>query len=384
MTLKKLLLVALPLTAVVASLGCFYWLTPGPDELRLPGVVETQEVRLSTKIGGRVCKVAVREGQIVSADQELVFLEAPELEARRDQTAASLAAAVAQLAKAEAGPRPAEKAAARAAVEAARAKFKRLQAGYRVEEVEIALGDWKALEADLDRAEKEWNRESRLLQVGSTTAAQGEVSWTTLCRLQAQTRVAHTRYKMLAAGNRVEDIAEAEAELARCQAQLDLLEEGTRTEEIAEARARVAELQAKAREIDAQLKEAVVRAASPALVETVAVRCGDVVSANQPVVRVLPAEELWVKVFVPETDLGKVRLGREVKVTCDSYPGRRFRGVVSHIASVSEFTPRNVATVDERHHQVFAVKVRLLESEQVFRSGMAADVFLPLALSPEQ
>ena len=68
--------------------------------------------------------------------------------------------------------------------------------------------------------------------------------------------------------------------------------------------------------------------------------------------------DLWVKAFVPETELGKLRLGQEVEVTIDSYPGRRFPGTVDHIAAVSEFTPRNVQSVDERRHQVFAVKVR--------------------------
>ena len=108
------------------------------------------------------------------------------------------------------------------------------------------------------------------------------------------------------------------------------------------------------------------------------IRKGDVVNANQPVARVLRAADLWVKVFVPETELGKVRLGQEVTVSIDAYPGKAFQGTVQQIAGVSEFTPRNVQSVSERRHQVFAVKVRVADPQGAFHSGMAAEVVLPL------
>jgi multidrug resistance efflux pump len=83
-----------------------------------------------------------------------------------------------------------------------------------------------------------------------------------------------------------------------------------------------------------------------------------------------------VKVFVPATELGNIRTGQAVGVTVDSHPGRRFEGTVIHVASVSEFTPRNVQSPDERRHQVFAVKVRVADPDGVFKSGMAAEVTL--------
>jgi len=97
---------------------------------------------------------------------------------------------------------------------------------------------------------------------------------------------------------------------------------------------------------------------------------------------VLWDDDLWVKVFVPETELGKVRLGDQVDVTVDTYPGRRLPGVIDQIASVSEFTPRNVQSIDERKHQVFAIKVKVDNHEGLFKSGMAAEVTVPLAGAP--
>ena len=100
---------------------------------------------------------------------------------------------------------------------------------------------------------------------------------------------------------------------------------GSRSEDIAEAAARVAELRGKLREIDANLDEAVVKAPEPAVIEVLAVRKGDLVPPNQPVLRVLRADDLWIKVYVPETELGKIRLDQAVEVTIDSYPGQPLR-----------------------------------------------------------
>src|SRR5262249_49962808 len=114
------------------------------------------------------------------------------------------------------------------------------------------------------------------------------------------------------------------------------------------------------------------------VVEVLSVRKGDVLTPNQTILRVLRADDLWVKVYVPETELGRVQLGQHVDVTIDSYPNRRFAGTVEQIAAESEFTPRNVQSADERRHQVFGVKVRVANPEGVFKSGMAAEVTLPL------
>ena len=82
---------------------------------------------------------------------------------------------------------------------------------------------------------------------------------------------------------------------------------------------------------------------------------------------------------MPETDLGKVRLGQTVQVTIDSHPGERFSGKVVLIGSESEFTPRNVQSVDDRRHQVFGLRVKIDDPRGIFKSGMAAEVTVPLA-----
>jgi multidrug resistance efflux pump len=376
MTWKTILTTTVLLAAAAAGLG-FYWpLGHSAQVRRLPGVVETQEVRLSSKIGGRVARVAVAEGDLVRPGQPLVYFDVPELQAQYEQMQARLQAAEADLEKAKKGARPEEKAAARAARDAARARWQRIKAGARPEEIEQARSELASAEAELKGTEKDWNRAAELYPRRAVSGAEYDAAVTAHDRAQGRVDAARARLKLLRAGSRPEEIAEAAADLARAQANFDLLEAGTRSEDIAQAQARVAELKAKVREVQVNLQEAVVRAPERALVEILPVRKGDIVAPNQPVVRVLRAADLWVKVYIPETELAKVRLGQEVEVIIDSYPEKPFTGVIQQVASESEFTPRNVQSADERRHQVFAVKVRVANPDGVFKSGMAADVVL--------
>ncbi len=110
------------------------------------------------------------------------------------------------------------------------------------------------------------------------------------------------------------------------------------------------------------------------MVEVVAVRKGDLVMPNQPVLRSARIDDLWVKVYVPETDLYRFKLGQEADVTIDGLPNEHFAGTIRFIDSESEFTPRNVQSADERRHQVFGIKVRIADPKGRFKSGMAAEV----------
>lgn len=333
--LRKPLLAGLGVTAAaVVALGFFWPFRRSDDVLRLPGVVEIQEIRLGSKLGGRVARVVVNEGDLVEPDQELVVIEMPEMAAQREQWQARLRAAQADLLKARNGPRP--------------------------EELRQAESDLDAADADLRLARQEFARVERLYRSSDSARAEYDTARATRSRTQGHYGTAKARLELLRAGTRVEEITAAEANVGEIRGKLD--------------------------EIEANLREAVVRAPDRAVVDVMAVRKGDLVQPNQPVVRVLRAGDLWVKVYVPETQLGKVRLGVPAEVTIDSYPGRRFQGTVSYVAAESEFTPRNVQSVDERRHQVFGLKVRVPQPDDpgrwVLKSGMAAEVVLRLQEAP--
>ena len=376
-----------PLTAGVALLaaagstaGVLLHFREQPHELRFAGTVETQEVRLSSRVGGRVAKVFVSESDIVEPEQPIVELEMPELDSQRGQLVAQKEAAEAILARLENGARKEEIAAAKAAVDAAAARLSRMQTGFREEEKEQARQDQQAIEADLQNALQELNRERSLMARGASKLQDYDAANARFSRLQAQVSAANAKVKMMESGYRVEEIAESKADVARLQANYELLQAGTRPEEIDEAKARVAGLAAQIDEIDVKRNERVVYAPEWAVVETLMVRPGDIAAPNQAVALVLRADDLWVKAYISEVDLGRIRLGQKVQVTSDSFPDKRFEGTITHISSASEFTPRNVQTIDERHHQVFGFKVRVTDPQGVFKSGMAADVWLPLTV----
>ena len=107
--------------------------------------------------------------------------------------------------------------------------------------------------------------------------------------------------------------------------------------------------------------------------EVIGIRHGDFVPPNVPVIRVLYEGDQWIKAYVPETQLAFIQLNQKVVVTHDGST-REYAGQVSHIANISEFTPRNVQSPDERHHQVFGIKVLVKDAAGVFKSGMAASI----------
>lgn len=372
-------LVGVVLAGIAAGLGFAWPFGKRDDVLQLPGIVEIHEVRLGPRIAGRVKDVLVTEGDPVKEGQPLVVLEVPDLEAQRKVLEARAREAQADYAKANAGPRQQEKDAARAAVAAARARLERLEKGPREEEKRLAQSEMYANKADEQQAREEYNRERRvrLSAAGSGTsydAAQGNLD-----RARGRAAAAKAKWDMMEAGSRAEDVAEARAEVARLEANEKLLQVGTRVEEIEAAQARLLEAQARLEEIDVNLREATVRAAEPCVVEIVHVRKGDLAMAGQPVVKVLRNADLWVKTYVPETDLGKLKLGQAVEVTMDSFPKVRFPGKIVHIGAESEFTPRNVQTVNERRHQMFGVRVKIDDPQGRYKSGMAAEVYIPVA-----
>jgi multidrug resistance efflux pump len=332
MSWKALLFVLVLLAAIGGSVGFFYPFNKQPEELKFPGVIEIQEVRLGSKISGRVAEVRVREGDIVNPGQLLVRFDAPELEAQLKQLEGRLASAEAELTKAKNGPRR--------------------------EEIQQAKSDLASNEADLKLANEEFERSDRLFRLGSESRSDYDTARATRSRFQGR--------------------------VALSKAKLDLLLAGTRQEDIDIAQANVVEIRGRVQEIKANLAETRVLAPERALVEVVAVRKGDLVPANQPVIRVLRAEDLWVRVYVPETQLGKIRLEQHASVTMDAYPDKRFAGTVFQIASESEFTPRNVQSVEERRYQVFGVKVRIDDPQGVFKSGMAAEVMFDTPPAPEK
>ena len=142
---------------------------------------------------------------------------------------------------------------------------------------------------------------------------------------------------------------------------------------------KIIQARAQLADIDAQLKEMQVLAPAESVLEVLNVKVGDILIPpfNQEVATLLLPQHLWVRVYVPEPWLGKIKIGDQVRVRVDSFPGKDFPGEIEQVNRQAEFTPRNVQTVEDRIRQVFGVKIRLQNNDDRLRAGMAADVYFP-------
>ncbi len=201
--------------------------------------------------------------------------------------------------------------------------------------------------------------------------AQQEGIQAELAHLYAQR--AHPQSLEAKADEALAALAQTEAQVAAAQAQVDGLKAGATGEQIAALKARVTQAQAALDSLLAQ--RAMMDIVSPVngVVVDVAAHRGEMASAGAVLLTVANLSEVRLVVYLPETHIGQVRLGQAVQVTADSFPDRVFEGRVTHIANRAEFTPRNVATQEERVNLVFAVEVRLSNADGALKPGMPAD-----------
>jgi len=223
----------------------------------------------------------------------------------------------------------------RSRVEEMRANLAKTLRGPRVEEVAKAR-------AEATNAERERLRQKALL-------AEGIVPEQTYDAAATQAKTAGETLRELERGNRPEDIAAAKASLDREERQLAYLER--------------------------QRAESVVAAPAAGVIESLDLRPGDIVAPNQPVAKMLEPSQLWVRVYVPEPQLGRVRIGQKAAVKVDTYPDREFPGRIVEIRTQAEYTPRNVQTLDQRMDQVFGIKLTIDPAPEL-KPGMAATVRL--------
>lgn len=373
---RRAIAIGVGVLVVIAALWIAHRVLASRGRNDYSGTIETREIHIGSKVGGRVTGVYVEEGQAVRAGTVLVRFECDELKASRAQAAAAVVEARANFERMQRGNRPEEIAQARAQSEAAKAALEEARNGPRKQELDQAQADYAAAQADAANAESFYQRMEKLIQTETISRQQFDDARDRRNAAAERAESAQQRLALLKAGTRPEDLRAAEERYRQAEAARVLAEKGSRHEDIEAARGRLAQAEAQVAQLDAQLREAELAAPADSLVEVVSVRPGDLVPPGRIVISMLEASQLWVKIYIPETDLARVHLGQQAAVRVDSLGGRSFAGTVEQIASQAEFLPRNVQTRDDREHEVFGVKVRVDNSQGVLKSGMAAAVRL--------
>jgi len=333
---------------------------PGP--LEGSGTIEARNIRVGSKVGGRIAEVKVREGDKVEAGQLLVTFEEQEL-------LAALETARANLQKMEQGFRPEEIAEARAAAAQAAAQHQELAAGYRKEQVAAARADTERARAEEVKAKQTFDRVSSLANADVFSKQQRDDATGAYHAAQSALVAAEQKLAELERGYRPEQVQAAEAAWKQAEARKQLVERGYRAEDIAVARAAL-------RDAESRYRERQVTSPTAAVVEVLDIRPGDLVAPNTAVATLLERDQIFVRIYIPETEIGRVQVGNKATLTVDSFPGREFAAEVEQINQKAEFLPRNVQTRAERVHQVFGVKLRIVDPDRVLLPGMATDVLL--------
>ncbi len=361
MNRKKILMIAVPALAVT-WLAWYVLARNAGGVLEGSGTVEARNIRVGSKIGGRIAEVRVREGDKVEAGQVLVTFEEKELQAALDTARANLQ-------KLERGYRPEEIAQARAAEAQAAAELARFRHGYRREEIEAARAEMERARANASTAEKTYARTRDLANADIFSKQQRDEAEGAHRAAQAALAAAQQKFAELERGFRSEDIAAADAQFRQAQANRQLMERGFRAEDIAAARAALLDA-------ETRFRERQVLAPAAAVVEVLDVRPGDLIAPNAPVATLLEREQIYIRIYIPATEIGHVHIGQRGEVRVDSFANLAFPAEVEQINQKAEFLPRNVQTRAERVHQVFGVKLRIIDPGGALRPGMAADVKL--------
>ena len=344
--------------------------------IRFSGNIEATTVEVSFRIPGRVVERAVDEGRTVSGGEFVARLDNTDLIDEVRLREAELSAADAALRELTAGARPQEIARAEAAVRGAEARLADLLAGSRPQEIASARAGAERARADAEKARKDHERTEALLARQLIPPQENDAARAASEMAAARRKEAEEALALALAGPRKDQVDQARAAVAGAKENLSLVKEGARKEAIDQARARRRQAVEGLALARTRLSYATVVSPLNGTVLSRNAEPGEYVAAGTPVVTIADLREVWLRGYIPETDLGKVRLGQEVAVTTDSYPGKKYRGRVTFIAQEAEFTPKSVQTQKERVKLVYRIKVTIPLPAMELKPGMPADALI--------
>ncbi|MBN1179601.1 MAG: efflux RND transporter periplasmic adaptor subunit [Anaerolineae bacterium] len=374
------------------------------DPLMASGTIQTDEMRVATELGGRILNAPVAAGMAVQAGDPLVTLDATPWLLQLGQAEAALVTAQADLALVQADPRAEEVAAMRALLAAAAARRDRARAAWEnalatldtPQEIDAQVVEART-QADLaaqgvELAEAELARQELLRDQQAAGSMGREIAdfqvlaaREALAAAQADEQTARSLLAhllgirsqplgLIAQANAAEGAYRAaEAEVAVARAQLDDVLSGPTAEEVAVAQAAVRHAEAEVRVLQVQVDQCTIVSPIDGVVMGQVLRIGEIAAPAATILTLADLSTVTLEVYVPENRVGQVRLGQSVGVAVDSFPGRTFEGQVTTIGDQPEFTPRNVATAEERMNTFYAVRVRVPNPEGLLKPGMPAD-----------
>ena len=387
---KRYLAAGLLLVLIVVAVRWLGWGSGNQRVLNVSGNIELTEVDISFKTAGRLVTLAVEEGDQVKKGALIARLDQEELLQRRESAAASLDSTRSRLLQSgtaieyQRQQAEAQLSRSRAELDQAKAVLQELEIGSRRQEIESAKAALARAKAEQQRAQADWERAQSLYKDKDISTARYDEAKAQFESAQAQLQQATEQFDLVQEGPRKEDIDGAKAQVERAKANVRLAEaarlELKRLQE--EQLARKADTRQATAQLDVQetlLKNAEVTAPMDGVVLVKSAEPGEVLAAGTTVVTLGNLAKPWLRAYINEQDLGRVKLGTAVKVTTDSFPGKTYSGRVSFIASDAEFTPKQIQTQEERVKLVYRIKIDVDNPAGELKSNMPADAEIPLS-----
>lgn len=389
--MRKQIIIAIPVLVIAAGLYLFIKRDEqkSDSQIVVSGNIELTEVNIAFKTAGRLIERTVDEGALVKKGQLIARLDQDQLVAQRDREAAGLQSALSLLAQAETAlawqkeSHAAEMEQRKAELASYEAKLRELQSGSRTQEIQEANAAVDSAQSEFDRAKRDWDRAQTLYKNDDISAAQYDQYRSRWENSEAMLKQARERQSLVLAGPRIEQIEGALAQVERARASLKMTESNAleirrREQELPLRRAEIARARANLALIESQLADTMAYSPVDGVVLVKAADVGEVLAAGTTILTVGDIDHPWLRAYINETDLGRVKLGTKAKITTDSFEGKEYKGRVSFISSEAEFTPKQIQTKEERVKLVFRIKIDLENPQHELKSNMPADAVLML------
>jgi HlyD family secretion protein len=384
----------LPILIVLAAIGGGWWWwtdahAADPNRILVSGNLELTLVDLSFKIAGRMTELNVKEGDWVKKGQVIARLDPMQLQQQRLRDQAAVISAESNYRQQQTAVAfqkatlESDIAARRAEVSEAQAKLDQLLNGSRPEDIQQAESAVNDAKAQLEFARSDWGRMQALYKNEDISKQQFDQSRMKFDSATAQLHQAQDKLALVKAGPRAEEIAAARAAVARAQASLktaeaNRLELQRKEQELLQRDAEISRSRAQEGISQSQLDDTVITSPIDGVVLVKSAEAGEVLAAGTTIVTIGDLNHPWLRAYINETDLGRVKLGQKVKLTTDSYKGKIYWGQVSFIASEAEFTPKQIQTKEERVKLVYRIKVDVDNSSHELKNNMPVDAEIVL------
>ncbi len=373
------------LLAVIGG-GAYWWYTTQAakhtNSITVSGNLELLQVDISFKIAGKLIERPVTEGDWVKKGQLLAKLDPLQLQEQESRDKALITSAVSnykQLETSIAYQRAtieADVAARRAEQAEAEARLDALLHGNRTQDVQQSAAAVNDAKAQLDFAKSDWDRAQTLFKNEDISKQQYDQARMKVDSATAMLRQAEERYSLMKEGARPEDIAGARAAVAKAQAavktaEANRLELARKEQELGARKAEIERSTAQAGMSQSQLNDTSVYSPIDGVVLVKSAEVGEVLGAGTTVMTIGDLEHPWLRAYINEPDLPRIKLGQAVKLTTDA--NKAYNGKITFIASEAEFTPKQIQTQEERVKLVYRIKIAVDNSSHELKNNMPVD-----------